>query len=180
MFHSLVSPRLSADFSLKLLCEFCFCLAASLVLWRELSLSHAVLLFAGLYGLRAVNWLIQSVSSGCAFWVTRQQRIDVMVETMRRLGMPPYTDSFSYDEAPLMVAGISQRADICDDLRAFLQGVAGELQYMRSNRMGLSYVQSLSILNGALRAHQLQQAMSLEPEADRVEERRIARDWKAA
>ena len=179
MSRSIISPKIRLDVLLGLACEYVFCLAVSAVIWKELYFGGAALLFAGLYVVRAANWLLSGICSLLSFWLTRKQRVDTLVETLRRLDMPAYTDSFRYDDAPALVSGIAQRADICEDLRTFLQSVAGELHYMRSNRQGIAYVQSLAVLNGALTQYQNGLPVSTQA-TDPVEERRSGRGLQAA
>ena len=179
MSRSIISPRIRLDVLLGLACEYVFCLIVAAIIWKGLDLGGAALLFAGLYAARAANWLLSGICSLLSFWLTKQQRVDTLVETFRRLDMPSYTNSFRYDDAPALVSGIAQRAEICEDLRSFLQALAGELHYMRSNRQGVAYVQSLAILNGALTQYQEgQQIMDVGTEP--LEERRSGRGLQAA
>jgi hypothetical protein len=177
MSSSIVSPRQRLDLLLSLTFEYLVCLIAASIVWHDIELVGAALFFAGLYAIRGLNWLLRSGSSMLSFWLTREQRVDTLVATMRRLGMPEYGDSYRYDDAPNLIAGIAQRADLNESLREFLMALVGEFQFMRSNRLGIAYVQGLSVLNAALSKYQKDM-----PNSGRLpfEERRTGRGLQAA
>ena len=177
MSSSIVSPRQRLDLLLCLAFEYMVCLIAASIVWHDLEFIGAGLFFAGLYGIRCLNWLLRSGCSMLSFWLTREQRVDTLVATMRRLGMPQYGDSYRYDDAPNLIASVAQRSDLNESLRDFLLALVGEFQFIRSNRMGLAYVQSLSVLNAALSKYQKDMPASGKMP---YEERRSGRGLQAA
>jgi hypothetical protein len=179
MLNSFTAPRMRIDLLVCLGCEYFVCLLLALLISKELNFGTAALYFGGLYILRAANWLLNSGCSLLSFWLTRQQRINTLLDKLHYLDMPRYTDFIRYDEAPSLITGVAQRAEISEDLRNFLQALAGELFFLRSNRRALAYVQSLAILNGALSKYR-QDLPVRRQQDDPVEERRSGRGLQVA